>query len=133
MHLSFAILVLLLAASPAYALAQPMGRACHSTAATSEGIAIWGGAAACGVGVVPDASLWLWNGTQWLAHCVFDESTYRNRRRGEELLGRSILASRDAIGLIPREPLVYGSRYRVQVEADGRLIDWAFGIEAVSK
>lgn len=65
MHRSFAILVLLSLASPEYALTQPSGRACHSSAATSEGVVIWGGAAACGVGVVNDSSLWLWNGMQW--------------------------------------------------------------------
>lgn len=46
--------------------------------------------------------------------------------------GRSILASRDAIVIIPREPLTFGSRYRVQVEADGRFIDWTFGVEQIS-
>lgn len=72
------------------------------------------------------------DGTQWLEHCVFDESTYHNRNRGEEQLGRSILASRDAVVIIPRDPLTFGSRYRVQVEADGRFIDWTFGVERLS-
>ena len=72
------------------------------------------------------------DGTRWLEHCVFDESTYQNRNRDAEQLGRSILASRDAIVLIPREPLTFGSRYRAQVEADGRLIDWTFGVEHLS-
>ena len=34
--------------------------------------------------------------------------------------------------IIPREPLTFGSRYRVQVEADGRFIDWTFGVEQLS-
>jgi hypothetical protein len=69
------------------------------------------------------------DGTRWLHHCVFDESTYRNRNRVEERLGRSILASRDAIVLIPREPLTFGSRYRVQVEVNGQQINWTFGVD----
>lgn len=72
------------------------------------------------------------DGTRWLEHCVFDESTYVNRNRDEQTLGRAILASRDAIVLIPREPLTFGSHYRAEVEADGRSIDWTFSIERVS-
>jgi hypothetical protein len=85
-----------------------------------------------GAGVPRVTRTGIWDGTQWLEHCVFDESTYYNRNRGEEELGRSILASRDAIVLVPREPLTFGSRYRVQIEADGRFIDWTFGIEHLS-
>lgn len=72
------------------------------------------------------------DGTRWLHHCVFDESTYRNRNGAEERLGRSILGSRDAIVLIPREPLTFGSRYRVQVEVNGQQINWTFGVEHLS-
>jgi len=69
------------------------------------------------------------NGTRWLHHCVFDESTYRNRNGVEERLGRTILASRDAIVLIPREPLEFGLRDRVQVEVNGQQINWTFGVD----
>jgi hypothetical protein len=72
------------------------------------------------------------NGTRWLHHCVFDESTYRNRNGVEERLGRTILASRDAIVLIPREPLEFGLRYRVQVEVNGQQINWTFGVDHIS-
>jgi hypothetical protein len=72
------------------------------------------------------------DGTRWLHHCVFDESTYRNRNSTDERLGRSILAARDAIVLIPREPLAFGSRYRVQVEVNGQQINWTFGVEQLS-
>ena len=63
-----------------------------------------------------------------LEHCSFDESTYRNRHDVEQALGRSILASRDAVVLIPRKPLQAGSSYRVHVEASGRTIDWTFTV-----
>jgi hypothetical protein len=32
------------------------------------------------------------------------------------------------IVLIPREPLTFGSRYRVQVEVNGLSIDWKFSV-----
>jgi hypothetical protein len=72
------------------------------------------------------------DGIRWLEHCVFDESTYHNRDRAAQQLGRTILAARDAIVLIPREPLTFGSRYRVQVEASGQSIDWTFSVEHLS-
>ena len=68
-------------------------------------------------------------GAQALEHCVFDEGTYRNQRRHEERLGRGILASRDAIVIIPRAPLRHGSTYRVVLEVAGQpRIDWQFSI-----
>jgi hypothetical protein len=64
-----------------------------------------------------------------LEHCVFDEGTYRNRSAAEERLGRSILAARDAIIVIPRQPLRQGAAYRVVLEvADQPRIDWRFTV-----
>ena len=64
-----------------------------------------------------------------LDHCVFDEGTYRNDDREEERLGRSILAARDAVVLIPRAPLRRGESYRVVVEVAGlQRIDWQFTV-----
>jgi hypothetical protein len=63
-----------------------------------------------------------------LEHCVFDEGTYRNRDAAQQQLGRRILASRNAIVLIPRAPLKPGSRYRAVVDVNGRRIDWTFSI-----
>jgi hypothetical protein len=71
---------------------------------------------------------WIVEGERLLEHCVFDEGTYRNRNAVQQRLGRGILAARDAIVLIPREPLRPGSSYRAVVEVDGRLIDWTFAI-----
>jgi hypothetical protein len=85
-----------------------------------------------GAGVPHVTRAGIWDGARWLAHCVFDESTYRNRDRDEEQLGRSILASRDAIVVIPREPLTFGSHYRVQIDVDGKSIDWTFRVEHLS-
>ena len=63
-----------------------------------------------------------------LDHCVFDQGSYRNRDAAQQRLGRAILASRNAIVLIPRRPLVPGSMYRAIVKVNGRSIDWHFGI-----
>ena len=49
----------------ARAATQPAGRACHSATATAAGVVIWGGAEACGVGVVSDSSLWRWEDSVW--------------------------------------------------------------------
>jgi hypothetical protein len=51
--------------SPAFAQDRPAARACHSAAAVRAGIAVWGGASACGVRVLPDSALWLWDGSAW--------------------------------------------------------------------
>jgi hypothetical protein len=85
-----------------------------------------------GAGVPHVTRTGIWDGTQWLAHCVFDESTYKNRDRDEQRLGRSILASRDAIVVIPREPLTFGFQYRVRIDVDGKSIDWTFRVEHLS-
>ena len=72
---------------------------------------------------------WLGEGERWLDHCVFDEGTYRNRDRVQQQLGRRILAARNAIVLIPREPLRSGSSYRAVIEVNGRQIDWTFAVD----
>jgi hypothetical protein len=69
---------------------------------------------------------WIADGRRELDHCIFDEGSYENRDAAQQRLGRSILASRHAIVLIPRKPLRPGARYRVVVEVNGRLVDWTF-------
>ena len=72
---------------------------------------------------------WLLKGDQELDHCTFDESTYRNGDRRQQALGRRILAARDAIVVIPRQPLRAGATYRAVVKVDGRLVDWTFSVD----
>ena len=71
---------------------------------------------------------WIMEGDRVLEHCVFDGRTYRNPDAAEQQVARRILAARDAIVLIPRQPLRAGSHYRAVVEVNGRLIDWTFGV-----
>lgn len=58
-------LLLTLVTTAAGQVSGPSPRACHSAAATREGVVVWGGARACGVDVVNDSSMWTWNGTSW--------------------------------------------------------------------
>jgi hypothetical protein len=71
---------------------------------------------------------WIAEEGRELDHCIFDETSYRNRDADQQRLGRAILASRNAIVLIPRRPLTPGVMYRAVVEVNGRLVDWTFGI-----
>lgn len=64
-----------------------------------------------------------------LEHCWFTESTYRNPSSEEQALGRAVLGSRDAVVIIPRQPLRNGVTYRVVLElARERRIDWSFRV-----
>jgi hypothetical protein len=81
-----------------------------------------------GEGVPLVTGSWIFDGERSLAHCVFDESTYRNGNTAQQRLGRSILAARDAIVLIPRDPLTPGRSYRAMIDVDGRHIDWTFTV-----
>jgi cysteine-rich secretory family protein len=75
---------------------------------------------------------WIFEEERALEHCVFDEGTYRNGDAAQQRLGRSILASRNAIVLVPRRPLRSGAGYRAVVEVNGRVIDWTFRISGGS-
>lgn len=66
------------------------------------------------------------SGSQELPHCVFDETSYSNPDRSAQFLGRAILNSRDAIVLIPREPLVPGRTYSVSITESGETHQWSF-------
>lgn len=59
-------------------------------------------------------------------HCVFDETNYTNPDSSAQSLGRSILNSRDAIVIMPREPLVSGARYTVSITVNGTEYTWSF-------
>lgn len=67
---------------------------------------------------------------QPLEHCVFSESTYRNPDLDQQGRGRSILAARDAVVLVPRAPLTPGPRYTASITVGGRDYVWSFGVEA---
>lgn len=60
------------------------------------------------------------------AFCVFTEDSYVNPDSGLQALGRDILASRDAVVLIPIDPLKYGRTYAVSLTVDGTGYGWSF-------
>ena len=62
-------LVLLSSLFAGQAQADPGTRACHAAtnAAALGGLVLFGGALQCGRNVLPDDTLWLWNGSTWAA------------------------------------------------------------------
>jgi Cysteine-rich secretory protein family len=70
---------------------------------------------------------WIAEGARDIDHCIFDQGTYKNPDAAQQRLVRRILASRNAIILIPRTPLRPGARYRAIVEVNRRRIEWTFG------
>ncbi len=76
------------------------------------------------------ASATLTNGGANLPVCVFTETTYTNPEASQQSLGRSVLASRDAIVMIPKAPLTPGS-YTVSITSNGTTHTWSFTITNV--
>lgn len=72
----------------------------------------------------------LMQGDQRLDHCVLDESTYVNPEPAEQSLGRSVLGARNAVVLIPREPLVPGRTYTASVTSRGTRTAWSFTVSS---
>jgi len=70
------------------------------------------------------------SGNEALAHCVFDESSYTNPDHSAQSLGRAILDSRDAIVIIPMEPLTPGRNYSISVTVNGETHRWSFSTTA---
>lgn len=63
---------------------------------------------------------------QQLPHCWFDESTYYHPDQYWQGVGRTILDLRDAIVLIPQQPLEAGATYNVRIDVDGAPYNWSF-------
>jgi hypothetical protein len=64
-----------------------------------------------------------------LDHCIFDETDYTNPNSSYQSLGRSVLSMRDAIILVPRQPLNPGTSYTASITANGQVISWTFTID----
>ncbi len=58
--------------------------------------------------------------------CLFDETSYSNPNAYAQSTGRTILDERDAVVIIPRQPLEGGRTYTVQVDANGQSYSWQF-------
>lgn len=68
-----------------------------------------------------------------LEHCVFDETNYYNPSDYEQYWIRSILDQRDAIVLIPKEPLSPGETYKVSITTNGKTYAWSFKVSEDAK
>jgi hypothetical protein len=66
-----------------------------------------------------------------LVHCIYDETNYSNPDGGSQSLVRSILNARDAVVLIPRQPLSAGQTYTVSITANGQTYIWTFTIASL--
>lgn len=67
-----------------------------------------------------------------LEHCVFDETSYQNEDSNAQSLGRAILGARDAIVLIPRQPLVPGATYTVTISMTTGSYTWSFDVSVTA-
>jgi uncharacterized protein YkwD len=63
-----------------------------------------------------------------LEHCVFDETNYINPEASAQNMGRTILNMRDAIVLMPRDPLNPGVTYTVSIANSGTTYTWSFTV-----
>ncbi len=74
---------------------------------------------------VTGASLDAGDGTS-LEVCWFSEATYSNPDGEAQDRARTVLDTRDAVVIIPRDPLEPGRTYTASVTADGRTYTWSF-------
>jgi hypothetical protein len=72
-------------------------------------------------------------GNTLLEHCLFDETSYINPDSGQQSLGRTILDFRDAIILIPRQPLTPGASYIVSITVNERTHTWSFTVSSTAQ
>jgi len=63
---------------------------------------------------------------QYLAHCWFDETTFTHPNEFRQRSARTILDQRDAIVIIPQEPLLLDATYAVRIDANGQTYTWSF-------
>ena len=72
-------------------------------------------------------------GSTDLAHCVFDGASYTNPDSDAQDLGRTILSARDAVILIPQNPLTAGNTYTVSITVNGNTYTWSFTVAASNR
>ena len=61
-----------------------------------------------------------------LDSCVFDGNTYTNPDAATQDLGRNVLGGRNAVVLMPRQPLASGETYDVSITSNGQTYVWQF-------
>ncbi|MGC9506290.1 Ig-like domain-containing protein, partial [Baaleninema sp.] len=78
------------------------------------------------------ASSFSQNGVE-LPHIVFDETNYTNPDANAQNLARNILDSRDAIVLMPQNPLEPGATYTASITANGNTTTWSFTVRELDE
>jgi uncharacterized protein YkwD len=63
---------------------------------------------------------------EYLAHCRFDETNFTHPNEFRQRSARLILDNRDAVVIIPQEPLLPDATYSVRVDANGATYTWSF-------
>jgi hypothetical protein len=71
-------------------------------------------------------------GATMLPHCIFDETNYVNSLAEFQALGRAQLGARDAVVLIPRDPLAAGQSYTVSITVNGMVVTWTFRVSELA-
>ena len=69
-------------------------------------------------------------GGKALAHCIFDETNYKNPNHDDQALGRASLDQADMIVIMPRAPLERGKTYTVSITTGGKKYTWSFKVAA---
>jgi uncharacterized protein YkwD len=61
-------------------------------------------------------------------HCAYDADGYRNPDASTRDYARRGMASRGAVFIVPRQPLVVGTSYTVAATVNGRSLRWSFHV-----
>jgi hypothetical protein len=79
-------------------------------------------------GLSPVTAFSFKQGAATLESCEFDENNYQNPDSNSQNLGRAVLSTRDAIVIVPRNPLTPGATYTVSVTANSQVYTWSFTV-----
>ena len=65
-----------------------------------------------------------------LPTCIFDETNYVNPDSGMQWTGRIVLNNRDAVVIMPRDPLIPGKSYTVEISTTESTTQWSFSVDS---
>lgn len=65
-----------------------------------------------------------------LDSCIFDETNYVNPNSSMQYTGRIVLNNRDAVVIMPRDPLVPGKTYAIEVTTVSSTTSWSFTVDS---
>lgn len=86
------------------------------------------------VGLAASDPTLLRTGSTLLSHCAFTESSYAAGSSTDTTYGRLLLSTRDAIVLLPKDPLIPGVTYTVSITATlngaAQTYTWSFTVAA---